>query len=311
MAELEDDLALKSIGRYFGVPKQASVSIRKAHRLYSTTWVVSVSEGALSETYLVKFAREGAEKQVRLAQRANEIFIGYPVHVPSEIQYDPEHDLIVSRAFPGRSLEALMADRGWPNPVRWYGDLSRTLHLAGLWLRRYHQVDRHPGSLSEPLMHYLERRRDKLDRLSPDSRRKLLRLVGGDIIDNVVVTHSDFSPGNILSNGRALCVVDFGIAEWTEMSPWWDVVTLLISLDRYFLFRRLTPLYWVRPLIARLKDRFRAAYEQAPPEDHRPVLACAAVRHFSFAGNWTADALRNDPRARWHAEQLERILDKV
>ncbi len=55
-------------------------------------------------------------------------------------------------------------------------------------------------------------------------------LVGDGFEDEVVVTHGDYSASNLLWDGRGLAIIDFGISEWTEMSPFWDVATFLVTL---------------------------------------------------------------------------------
>ncbi|WP_162913360.1 phosphotransferase [Rhodospirillaceae bacterium SYSU D60014] len=310
-ADLTNEQLREVLRHHCALSPSASVSIEKTSRIYSTIWSATISENGSRRTHILKQAGKRAERQVWLSQRADRLFFDQPFHASPGLAYEPGYDLTIARLYPGRSLEALMAEGGIPDPFRWYRDLSRRLGLAGIWLKHYHRAERRIGSVSGPLMAYLEQRRDQLDHLPALCRQRLLGLVESDLVDDIVVTHSDFSPGNILSDGRTLCVIDFGIKEWTEMSPWWDVVTILTALDRYFLFRRTCPVYWIRPLLSRLKSTFWTAYSSRPPHDQRSFLACAAVRHFSFAGDLSPKALDGSPRSRWHLAQLEQILDKL
>jgi hypothetical protein len=78
-------------------------------------------------------------------------------------------------------------------------------------------------------------------------------------------------------------VIDYGVSEWTEMSPHWDTITFVTMLERFSLFSLRSALFWYRPFLHRLKRGFLQAYGSSIPAGRRSVQACLAVRHFAFA----------------------------
>jgi serine/threonine protein kinase len=297
--------------RAFPLSPIDKLSIRKFRRLYSTIWVISTFHNGIRCDYIVKDAGERGEKQARLSGRADEIFRGDPLHFSATVAYEPTYNVLISRKYEGPSLQTLMAQPALPYPIGWYHRVTEFLCRAGTWLRRYHSADCHAGSISGALMCYIEQRRRKLDQLPSDTRQRLLRLIQRRLVDDIAVVHGDFSPANILSDGRTICVIDFGISEWTQMSVWWDVATLLVGLDRYFLFRKSGPLYWIRPLLTKMKATFLRAYSRSTLQecDNEALLVCMAVRHFTFAAGRSTIS-RADARDQWHLVQLERLLSR-
>ena len=302
---LTDEIIVECVKRHFDVPAGAA-TVRKHDRSYSSVWQVSVAGKRETQTFFVKAPGINPEKETRLQQRAEQLSRGLAHYTLPEVHFDRTLRLVVSKGFSGRSILSLIQHGDLLHPIRSFPEAENAVHAAGSWLKLYHQ-ERRTGSISQPLLRSLKRRSDSLALLASEFRRRLCMLVGDGFEDEVVVTHGDYSASNLLWDGRGLAIIDFGISEWTEMSPFWDVATFLVTLDRYTLFSPRTTLFWFRPLLTKLKRSFLAGYGRDLPNSERAAQACLAVRHFSSA--FTAGPIQaGDRRARWHLSQLEHIL---
>ena len=299
---------MKSIIRsHYGVPKSEEIVIRKESHLYSTIWTAAINSNINTSVFVIKQSDQDLHTQAELWIRAEKLFRDDKTYVPLDVVYLADHDVIISRKSGYPTLAEQIAWNGFPNPFTWYQQTNHIVELAGTWLRRYHGYETRVGSISRPLLKYIEIREKHLEVLPERLGEKLVDMVGNCPDHTVTIVHSDFSPHNILSNGENLSVIDFGINEWTEMSPYWDIATLSIALERIFRFAFRNPLRWMPPLRKQVVSRFTNSYGDVYPDNPYVWHACCATRHFALLGG-IIDSSINDPRIAWHMKRLEECL---
>lgn len=283
-------------------------SVEQVDRLYSTIWTVDLARNGQRESYIVKHRPETAKHEYRLSRRADELFHDDPSYCCLQPHVDPTGSFIVTRRSTLPVLEHRLFRYAWQNPLAWFRNLDRSVHLAGAWLKRYHAADPSTGPMSPGFLRYLENRESALQKIGAANRTRLVQAVTSATETRLVTTHCDFSLQNILTDGRHIAVVDYGIREWTKMSPYWDVATFILDLESQARFRLKSPLHWLSSLRRRLTSSFLSAYCGPHDSSDPEWLLCAAVRYFSlFAG--TID--RHGARATWYQSRLAGCLDRL
>lgn len=276
-------------------------------RLYSTIWYLGITTNNIRELFVAKNAGSRASRQTRISNDADRIFRNKENVFSTESMYVEEMDLVVSRKFSGSTLEHSLVWRGRQSPFLWHANLRKSFAQAGEWLRRFHDATRGPSGSGTPLLEYLENRSETLDSLPSLMRQKLVRLVSEPLTGDFVVTHGDFTPANILFDNDDVCVIDFGIKEWIEMSPWWDLASTLVYLQRYVRFQHRSPLYWVPRFASPLERMFRHSYGNVD-SSCQDYLKCLAIRHFSFLSDTPKGGISDDGRPNWHFNELDKAL---
>lgn len=276
-------------------------------RTHSRIWRIVVRFNGETSQYVVKEAGGRARHQAELSRRADRLFADDPSVAPSDLICVEGADLTIGRAFAGPSLAASITWRPTENPLRRYRNLRHKLYRAGRWLARYHAAASIP-SYGAPLLDYVDNRLALLTELPSAFRERIREVAGEPFAADFTIVHSDFTIFNILADDEQLCVIDFGISEWTAMSAWWDVATLLMSLRRSLLFSVRSPVSWLPALSRPLERAFVVGY-RAAPLPNRDFLRCLAVRHFTFCAQDPSGS--RDVRTRWHFHQLATILNEL
>ena len=275
-------------------------------RCYSDIWRIAVSFNGDVIHYVVKRAGSRGRHQAELSRRADLLFAGDPSVASTELVYLEEFELTIGRAFSGAPLAAMTGWHPLKNPLRRYHRLRCWLLRTGSWLARYHAAARvPPGGI--PLLEYVDNRRAALSQLPNVIRERLVGVASEPFEADFTIVHGDFTVGNILVDDEQLCVIDFGINEWTAMSAGWDVATLLISLQRSLLFATRSPVRWLPVLLRPLQKGFLTGY--AGTLASRDLLRCLAVRHFTYVAQDPSTSL--DVRTRWHFDHLMTILNEL
>lgn len=305
-----DRLILPTLYRNFDIPSASSFEVRKTSRLYSSIWSIKASYAGRVSGYYVKSGGGKASREFALCARANSLLKDRAGFVPVEIYHDEPNDLLFASELPGVSLEEL-ASKFWSHPWAWYGEMRKVAAAAGAWLRTYHDLDRRKGSIAEQLLHYAERREAALARLEAPVREGLTALIRSVGETDIATLHSDYSPGNIIWNDGKVGVIDYGINEWLHMSPWWDILTFEVILERNLHLSKRTPLFLLPTLRRGILSEFSSAYGGIPERRGSVFLACAAVRHLSLMRVQAPDAGEMDTITAWHARKIENILSEA
>lgn len=296
-----------ALAEWLGVAPGALKTVNSVVRRYSSLWTVAVGQGGGSTKFYVKAGQRKAEREYALSRRANELLGGRTDFVPLRIHFDSSNGLLFIGEVPGGSLESLTTTFV-SRPLAWYPEMRRAFTAAGTWLRAYHDLGRSRRSVSDPLLAYVARREVQLARLTPASRERVFALIRSVGEAEVTTVHSDFSPGNLIWDGSRLGVIDYGINEWLTMSPWWDVLTFGVIMERNLALNWRTPMPFLPAARKRLLRAFLSAYG-APAAHDRAWYACAAVRHLSLMSGVKAGESTINPATAWHLRRLEHILE--
>jgi hypothetical protein len=296
------------------IPKSVSMSVKKNIHRKSIIWTVSIDSNSNDVAFIIKQSDLDLSRQAELGIRADELFRDDVRYISLDAKFIPAYNVIISKRSKLSTVTQLIEKNGFPNPVNWYFQMIQVVELAGSWLKAYHAVGQNMGSISEPLLRYIESRK-YIFNLFPTTLQKSFLDTVECCPDHIVSPiHSDFSPENILSNGKKISVIDFGVEEWVEMSPYWDIATFIIAIERDFFFRYKSPLRWIPILRRHLLEKFSKAYGGDTPRNLAVWRICYAARHFALLSS-KADSPITDPIRIWHIAEIEKMLysqsDKV
>jgi hypothetical protein len=288
-------------------PSQGEVAtVTRLARPFSTLWFVTVRRDGVEEKYVAKLFPSNARRHCALSGRADRLFKAEAFHSPADARI--VDGLMISRHVELPRIQDALTNGGWAHPVSWIAGLEANMRLAGHWLHRYHAGYLVVRPVAPALSRYVMGRSYALEYLPATMRDRFLSAVANCPDSVATVTHSDFSPRNILTDGHSLGVVDFGIQEWVYMSPYWDVATLIMSLRTQSRFYRRSLMYWLPSLHRRLEEAFFTAYGHDQPPASREWHICACVRYF---GVFSGAAVEGDPRAHWYREKMQEHLSKA
>lgn len=304
---MNEETAVRLVCETFSIPKPARLTVTKRGTIYSMIYKIEADFNSRKRTYYLKSANDSLEQQWRLAKNAEEFFYADKTYKPLAVTYIEDCNVLLSEGSEHNTFAQTITQDGFPNPFKWYKSITNTVVLVGRWLSKYHSQKTAYGSIAEPLSRYVNIRSEGLKEFESDLRDSFLRAVNSCPDDIIAPAHSDYSPQNILSDGKTLSVIDFGISEWTHMSPCWDIATIQIALERDFLFRYRNPLRWLPTARKKLIEVFNDAYGPHPQYNPESWAACVATRHFTqFCGIISRD--RRDPRLDWHVECMKKAL---
>jgi hypothetical protein len=107
-SDVRDEEVVALVRKYFDVPAQSQIDATNLHVLHRFVWRVSVSDRVTEQEFFIKSTPSGAEKQAHLVNRADAVLANSPGHVASEIYFDHQYGLMVSRGFSGQTIASLM-----------------------------------------------------------------------------------------------------------------------------------------------------------------------------------------------------------
>lgn len=306
---IEDNDSSVVLSRALGIASSKILQAAPWQRRHSAGWIVSVDEGSGIERFFVKqITSEIALRQVQLGKRADELFRSDTRYLPLNPVFDTKAGMIVMREVRLPSLSSLWMLRHSRDPVTWHRDIINGMTLAGDWLRRFHAYDVKLGSPVPQLRNYLSRHAPMSEALPVELSTKLLRAAENCPDGPLTVIHSDFSGWNILTDGKQLSVIDYGISDWVEMSPFWDVATFLVSFRAFTRQSRLSPTFWVPGLASRFEAAFLDAYGDPDMFDSQIFAVCAAMRHALCHATIQTDS---KSLADWHLDQVRSWLARA
>lgn len=206
--------------------------------------------------------------------------------VPRAVAVDAAERMLLTEAVPGVVLKDLIGRFAKRTSFgRRQRDLEEYCAMSGRWLRQFQSITcRGQGSFNhEGLRDYCARR---LETLAHDERSGidaafasrfldyLQRACGslGDRTDRIVGRHNDFSPHNILVEGKHLSVIDFGFFD--HDSYLYDVGKFWFQLE----CMKASPLY-SQQTIERLQASFLSGYGDGI-DTADPAFQLVASRYF-------------------------------
>jgi hypothetical protein len=180
---------------------------------------------------------------------------------------------------------------------------------AGRWLRAWHVRTAVNGLLTTAFDAYLANRADCLMLVDQRTRSRIIELATGLQPGALCTPHGDFTPPNILWSSQHLTVLDFGVSEWRQMSPWWDCVSFEAGLHRALRFSPRGIGTWTPSVVDAAVTGFRRGYGELVTESPARQ-ACLAIRHLVlYAGDIRrGHAYRR--RALWHHHEMQRALEQ-
>jgi Ser/Thr protein kinase RdoA (MazF antagonist) len=189
-----------------------------------------------------------------------------------------------------------------------------------VWLRRFHLLPAPPGSSydADQLVTYCDHRlrlisdghafgldRPFLASISARVRALIRAIPPGDL--QVVGCHYDFRPGNIVTDGRCLVVLDFG--GYAPGPRLYDVLKFLTRVDS---LASANP--GARPFVRGLKDAFTGGYGQ-PVDFGAPLARLLLTANLLDQLSDLAEARPRTPirrlQFRWWSHDLVRRLRQV
>ena len=181
-----------------------------------------------------------------------------------------------------------------------------TQMLSRIWRRKWTRREERPCYAAVAEVYRISKY--ILDALPSKLQKRFLHSVQNCPDHFLTIVHSDFVPSNIFSDGKIIAVIDFGIAEWTAMSPYWDIAVFTIYLERESQFRMKSSLKWLPFLRTRLLSHFFESYGEVYGANTKVWKVCCASRHFALL---SAVVKSNSPDRRllWHIRQMENYLE--
>ena len=273
------------------------------NRKYSTVATAILGTQSGVRHFIIKETTSNPEYAVQLANRAREIFKNDANVFLPYLVFDRASGLIIAEMFSGTSLQDRCRLSYRQNPFKWYSSLKTAVVLTGKWLTTYHATSQRMDAYeSNPYYDYLFPRRKLLEYLPNDLSRQVESLAKTHISRNRVIIHGDYSPHNVFFDRRRICVIDFGINEWTAMSPAWDLATMTTSLERNLRFSWRSPLRWSPQRIKKIIEIFLRNY--GGDFDRSSYILASVLCHLVGLGEERQGNLIAD----WHLRELARNL---
>lgn len=188
--------------------------------------------------------------------------------------------------------------------------LQAACSKAGRWLRAWHARTTAHGLVAPAFDAYLANRADCLVLLDDHTRARITELVAGAGAGTLCTSHGDFTPPNVLWSLQQLTVLDFGVSEWSQMSPWWDCVSFEAGLHRALRFSPKGIGSWEPGIVDAAIMAFRHGYGE-PVTESPARQACLAIRHLVL---YAGDVCRGHAyrrRALWHRCEMQRALGRA
>lgn len=298
-------------------PIQQRVSSTIARQILDgqPVYVKQYSTGDWGRTADVVLRR--TEREVDLVERlhASDLFsnrLGL-VHIVSA---SPEEYSLTTAEVPGKTLDLLIASQ-FRNPDM---ECLSAMWLAGRWLRQFQQIellesDRESISTLDPhdMVDYCRVRLEGLTKLGyrwPKGRmsgqilNQIEHLVenSNDSDKQLVWSHADFAPGNIIWDGRTLTPIDFGMTHADR--PLLDVTYLIHRLEMQQIYRP-----WKSWPTEIWKRAILRGYGR-PDADKSPMYQALMIRHLICRIHTYVRRQPRDLKQRLHDKWVRTVIRK-
>ena len=261
-----------------------SSTIKRELRSDAFVYVKQYLAGDWGRTGEVVQARTAREAALLARLAASELF-GRRLGVLPILDSQPDQATLVMAEIAGQPLD------GYLDRERWTGGDRRPLtavYLAGKWLRQFQLVPANElGSEistyeSDDLVEYCDFRIQKLHEFDYRWPSKSLRVRILDTLEQLraqsddtemqlVWSHGDYSPGNIMWDDRVLTPIDFGMIHAGR--PLADVTYFIHRLEMQRVYRP-----WKRWPLTTWKRAFLRGYGR-PNAEQSPMFRALMIRH--------------------------------
>lgn len=291
--------------------------VKHAVRLYSSIWILEAKSPSGPVGIVAKYWEDATafQRQMRALQIARSVCSGRKdVDIPYVGCCEQQHLLLMRQVHDPTVDQLCRLSFSWPPSANYMRHWKRTLYQAcgevGRWLRDWHAATTAVSPVAPLFEAYLASRPECLKLITGDERRKLWTLIQSLEPEVTCVVHGDFTPPNLLWAPGKLTVIDFGLAEWERMTPWWDYVAMRIGLASALRFSMRSPGRWLPSISRMAAQAFSDGYGDSGAGS-RARLACLAVRHLVLHANDLCNGRAYRKRAQWHKMELQKALSEA
>ncbi len=279
-------------------------------RLYSRLWTLEAQTPGGPRRVIAKaWSNTGAfEQQLNVLRMAKETFAGrQDVTIPYLDCCESKRLLFMPQVH-DPTLARLCQYSFDESPRQWAMRLRQAAFDAGRWLRDWHSATAITAPAAPALTGYFKNREAPLKLLKPDQKDKFESLIDSLGKEPSCVAHADYTPLNVMWSPGRIAVIDFGLPEFSRVTPCWDYVSMQLGLISMLRYAPKSPGWWIPGIASMAVNAFRAGYGDVAGSVGA-LRACLAIRHLV---HYAADR-RNGPRywrrARWHRQALARAID--
>lgn len=286
------------------------------NRLYSKIWLLNVVKNNGFEKIVAKYWSDNSAffMQLKSLEKAREVFedVSY-IHIPY-LGHDADNNIIFMEFVDDQTLSDLFHlsydNLGKWRLVKWRDSIYEACFTAGRWLNYWHSIDKSSGRIDLLLKEYIRNRQELLVSIDKNTESRLNRMISQTGTGRVNAIHGDFTPFNVMWSGQRLTVFDFGISEWSVMSPWWDAICMDIGVRRELEFSFLSLGKLNPKIIDGAVEQFWSGYSNTEKNSVARHV-CIALRHLVL---YKADIVRGRKfykRAKWHYNGFANALDSA
>lgn len=290
----------------------------RAHmrRLYSETWFLDAHAGSTTIALVAKAwdSDTAFDRQVAALRQARVTSTDADTCIPYLGSVKSARVLLMSRVADPTIADLCRISLRAPARIPYLCDRREQLQAAclkaGRWLRAWHARTTADGLLAPAFDAYLANRADCLALVDDRTRNRIIELAEGLEPGTLCTPHGDFTPPNILWSTRQLTILDFGVSEWSQMSPWWDCVSFEVGLHRALRFSPKGIGSWVPGIVDASVAGFRRGYGE-PVAEAPARQACLAIRHLVLYAGDTRRGPAYQRRALWHYREMQRAIGQA
>ena len=285
-------------------------------RSYSEVWFLDAYAGGTMLALVAKAWDSDAafDRQVAALQQARAVSSGGDTCIPYLGSVKSARVLLMSRVADPTIADLCHVSLRMPIRIPYLCDrreqLQEACARAGRWLHAWHARAAVHGPVAPAFNAYLANRVDCLALVDDETRTRLGNLVAGLEPGALCTAHGDFTPPNILWSSRRLTILDFGVSEWQQMSPWWDCVSFEAGLHRALRFSPKGIGSWVPGVVDASVAEFRRGYGEHVAESPARQ-ACLAIRHLVLFASDIRRGHAYRRRALWHHREMQQALGQA
>ncbi len=286
-----------------------SLSVHRTEsRAYSKIWWLKSDKGGM---YVLKWSPNGLERENELTRITRKLFSHNERVLTPKVCCQPTPETFLVEALPGQPLLAACHRLPLFRLREWFLAQLGAIRESGTWLATFHasSISTISTTGGDGLRKYVKKRESIFQILGEDMERRIYRLLEQVHIENHVRIHGDYSPHNILVTTQGIGVIDFaGIQEFDIATPWFDVATLIVGIQRRW---HGSFLNYLRPfpfLLRKWEDAFFEGYGNVA-EMNATFKMCVIIRHLAELYSGLTSRNQFSIRKQWDYLRLIEILE--